>query len=380
MLPYLVSFCATLLILAIIQSWPRNSVGYVFWSIVALLIPCLLAGMRADSIGTDVAVYAKPLFDVAHSSSSFDEFYGSGLIQYWSRADVSEFEIGYLILVWISSRLFDSVQGLLFLTQLLVIVPIYWTLSHRGNRGALAVGMCLFLFLYFNQSLNMMRQWIAMAFVFAGVVGLYKKNGRAKDHIAGIASILIGISFHTSAVLGLAVFAIRVYMDSSADGQLRKVVLVCGLMLIAILFIEPVASLLTSFGLGSYVAGYLGNQSVGIMPNQIIMRLPLIIIALMAFRRTDRRDSFTAFLLCMTIAGVLLSQLTSLSDHGGRIGLYFDVFALALPSVLLHTYQKDDATRLAIKSALVVYALIYWAYFYVFMGSSETVPYLAFWS
>ena len=354
--------------------------GYIFWSIVAVLIPCLLAGMRADSIGTDVAVYAKPLFDVAHSSSSFGEFYGSGLIQYWPRADVSEFEIGYLALVWVSSRLFDSVQGLLFLTQLLVIVPIYWTLSRRGNKETLATGMCLFLFLYFNQSLNMMRQWIAMAFVFMGILGLYKKNGKAKDHIAGIAPILIGVSFHTSAVLGFVVFAIRAYIDSNAGSQLRKVALVCGIALVAILFIGPVASLLTSFGFGSYVAGYLGNQSVGIMPNQIIIRLPLIFIALLAFRRTERQDPFTAFLLCMTIVGVLLSQLTSLSDHGGRIGLYFDMFALALPPALLRTYQNDDATKLVIESVLIVYALIYWTYFYALMGSSETVPYLAFWS
>lgn len=379
MLPYLVSFCATLFVLAVIQSWPRNSVGYIFWSIVAVLIPCILAGMRADSIGTDVAVYAKPLFDVAHSCSSFGEFYGSGFVQHWSYANVSEFELGYLVLVWISSRLFDFVQGLLFLTQLLIVVPIYWTLTREGNKETLAMGMCLFLFLYFNQSLNMMRQWIAMAFVFFGAVGLYKKNGSTENHIAGIVSILIGASFHTSAVLGLAVFAIRSYMDSSSNGQLKKVVHVCGLALIAILFIGPVASLLTSFGFGSYVAGYLGNQSVGIMPNQIIMRLPLIVFALIAFRRTEQRDSFAAFLLCMVIVGVLLSQLTSLSDHGGRIGLYFDMFALVLPSALLRTYQINNATRFAIKSVLIVYAVIYWAYFYVLMGSSETVPYLAIW-
>lgn len=380
MLPYLLSFCATLLILAVIQSWSRNSVGYIFWSIVALLIPCLLAGMRADTIGTDVAVYAEPLFNLARSASSFGEFYESGFIRYWTLADVSEFEIGYLALVWISSRLFDSVQGLLFLTQLLVMIPIYWALSRTGSKDALAMGMCFFLFLYFNQSLNMMRQWIAMALVFLGVIGLYKKNGRARDYIACIVPILVGILFHTSAFLGLVVFSIRAYIDSSADGQSRKVTLVCGLALIAILFIGPVASLLMSLGFGSYVAGYLGNQSVGIMPNQIIMRLPLIFIAFLAFKRTGQRDSFTAFLLCMVIMGVLFSQLTSLSDNGGRIGLYFDMFALVLPPALLCTYQKDDATGLAIKSALIVYALIYWAYFYVLMGSSETIPYLARWS
>ena len=116
------------------------------------------------------------------------------------------------------------------------------------------------------------------------------------------------------------------------------------------------------------------------MPNQIIMRLPLVFIAFLAFKRTGRHDSFAAILLCMVIVGVLFSQLTSLNDNSGRIGLYFDMFALALPPALLCTYQRDDATRLAIKSALVAYALIYWAYFYVLMGSSETVPYLACWS
>ena len=74
MWPYLVSFTFSIAILSVVSAWNRKGVGFWFWTVVALLIPCLLAGFRAETIGTDVAGYAKPLFDLASNSSSFADF------------------------------------------------------------------------------------------------------------------------------------------------------------------------------------------------------------------------------------------------------------------------------------------------------------------
>ena len=66
----------------------------------------------------------------------------------------SGFEIGYVILVWLSSKLFPTVQGLLFLTQAFTAVPIYWTLLRCKSDNALLLGATVYLFLYYNQSLT----------------------------------------------------------------------------------------------------------------------------------------------------------------------------------------------------------------------------------
>ena len=46
MLPYLAMFCISLMILAIIQSWSLKGIGFKFWLLVVVLLPCLLAGLR----------------------------------------------------------------------------------------------------------------------------------------------------------------------------------------------------------------------------------------------------------------------------------------------------------------------------------------------
>lgn len=345
---------------------------------VALLIPCALAGLRANSIGTDVSGYAEPLFNLARSSETFEDFYDSGWFRVWRYQEVSGFEIGYVALVWISSKLFGSLQGLLFLSQLLTLLPIFITLLRR-SRHYLFFGILVYLLLYFNMSLNMMRQWIAMAYVFMGLVSVYRVGSGLRGNIKCIIPILVGVLFHTSALLGFIVLGIRVFIDAGSSRLYRKVTLVSLIVLVLVVSLRTVSSVLSSLGFGYYV-GYLGSQSIELMPNQIILRLPMIVFAVWAFRRTGGKSSSLAFVLCALIVGTLLSQLTSLGEQSGRIGLYFDIYSMLVPALLLDTFERLDSRRLLIGLVLVSYCVVYWLFFYVISGSGETVPYLPFWS
>ena len=172
MWPYLVSFSISIIIFFSISTWNRKGIGFWFWTIAALLIPCFLAAFRAESIGTDVVGYAKPLFDLASRSSSFSDFNNAHWYRYWRDASPADFEQGYVFLVWISAKLFHSFPALLFFTQALTIVPIFAALLKSGGKYTVPFGMATYFFLYFNVSLNMMRQWIAMAFVIYSLVAL----------------------------------------------------------------------------------------------------------------------------------------------------------------------------------------------------------------
>lgn len=382
MLPYLATFWSSIAILAIIQGWSRKSVGFKFWLLVSMMLPCLLAGFRATSIGTDVTGYAEPLFDVARSCDTFTTFYNTDWLRLstWKYTSAADFEIGYVVLVWVASRVFSTVQGLLFLTQLLVAIALYWTLLRSECDEALPCGVCVYLFMYFNQSLNLMRQWIAVAFVLLGVVGLYSSAQGAKGVLRSAISILFGTLFHTSALLGMLVLAMRLYLDADENKLKNRVVIVCMAATAAFILLQPIAILLSSLGFGRYVAGYLGNQAVHLMPNQIILRLPMLVVAVWVLTRDGGKRPLSAFLFCASFIAVLFSQFTSLGEQSGRIGLYFDVFNIALLPFLLDSFEHTDARKTLIGLILIVYCLIYWTYFYVFLGNNETVPYLAFWS
>lgn len=382
MLPYLAMFCISLMILAIIQSWSRKGIGFKFWLLVVVLLPCLLAGLRASSIGTDVQSYSEPLFEIARRSGDFSTFYNTEWLRTstWRYTSAADFEIGYVILVWLSSKLFPTVQGLLFLTQAFTAVPIYWTLLRCKSDNALLLGATVYLFLYYNQSLNLMRQWVAVAFVLLAVVGLYNSSRGLKGLSRCVVAVLIGTLFHISALFGLIVLAIRFYLESNVERLSRRTAIVCIAAALAFVCLGPIASVLSSLGFGRYVAGYLGDQSVHFMPNQIVMRLPMLIAAIWAMKQGAGKKPLLALLFCTSFIAILLSQLTSLSDQSGRIGLYFDVFNIVLPFSLLGMFERRDARNTLIGLTLFIYCFIYWIYFYSISGSGETVPYIAFWS
>lgn len=376
MLPYLVSFGVVVLICWSIQQWNRRSIGFVFWSCVALIIPCLLAGLRADSIGTDILNYAKPLFELAQNNSTFSSFYNSEWYRIWQYSSPADFEMGYIVLVWVCSKVFNSFQSFLFFTQLLTVLPIYYALARYYSRDVLALGMCVYLFLFYNQSLNMMRQWIGMAFIFLAISGYFCKDIKKNNNrlLAAILIIAFGMMFHTSALLGFALLALSVYIHNGGDRLSRRVAIVCACSIMIIMLLAPIAYMLTSFGFGYYV-NYLGSQSIQLMPNQIILRLPMFVYALITYKRGNKLDSQNAFLLCTSFTAISLSQLVSLGENSGRIGLFFDVFNILIPVKLLNTFEERDVRKALIVLSVIAYCLVYWVYFYVISNSGETIPF-----
>ena len=65
-----------------------------------LLVPCLLAALRAENIGTDVLVYMKPLFLLTDSYSGFWDYY-KGIHAGWGT------EWAYAFLTYAVKRLTD---------------------------------------------------------------------------------------------------------------------------------------------------------------------------------------------------------------------------------------------------------------------------------
>ena len=111
------------------------------------------------------------------------------------------------------------------------------------------------------------------------------------------------------------------------------------------------------------------------MPNQILSRLPAILILLYAMlyaKRKNRTFQNFQFYFTMMIFDVLLAQFTSVNSFAGRIGMYFSQFEmLAFPAICYETRNKK-----IIQFCLIGYMLFYWWFFYVLNGVNATVPYV----
>lgn len=86
----------------------------------------------------------------------------------WRNLYVSDYEIGFSTTVYIVAKLFRNIYAVQFVIQGLVIVPICYSLykNNQTQNSLCWVGILTYYFMFFNSSLNLMRQSIAMAFIF----------------------------------------------------------------------------------------------------------------------------------------------------------------------------------------------------------------------
>ena len=384
MIEYLAVFALSIAIIAIVQGWPKGSVGFVFWSVVALALPCLLAGLRAVAIGTDVAGYAQPLFELAQSNDGLDSYWSSlWWRDNWHYVGPADFEPGYSLLAWVSARLFGSLQSFLFLMQAFTVGPIYVAFAKHREELPLAGGMAAYYLVFFNQTLNMMRQGIAIALVFLAVWGLYRVGQGFRRQLPAFIALLVACTFHSSAVMGFAVLSMRPLIDAAQthEAAVRRAVTVVSIAVLTLVAIGPVRSLMAVVGVPSNYLAYLGNGEVSFRPNELLLRLPVLAFAVLPLMlERGERGGESLFALSCVAVGTVLAQLTSLSEQNGRIGLYFYMFCMCIPGLCARALGRGT-WRVAVTELLFgAYCLVYWVVIYAVMGSSETVPYMFYWN
>ena len=368
---YIVAFLLSILLFYIADSQQYRGTGSKVCVGCALLIPCLVAGLRDRTIGTDVLVYVEPLFLEARVSDSFLEFYNSFIIKadtWWATTPVNEIEIGFTFLCYVAAKVFNSMPLLLFCIQALTVIPIYKGLRAFSDTQPVWLGMVVYYLMFYNQTLNMMRQWIAMAFLFNGFQFL-----RSRQYRKYFLFVLVAALFHNSAVLAIGVFFIHqlVARENSLNNKVTAFLLIL-IGVVMILSLEFFAKLMTTLGLryGNYITGELM-----LMPNQILYRLPILFLLVWRWKYLKEHTPYAHFFLVLIIYDLLASQLTSIFPQSARIALFFsEYYLLAYPSICMASASKKN--RQAMKLFTIAYLSYYWWYIYVLMNASETMPYL----
>ena len=367
---YIVSFVVSILLIYYSEAKRFYGVSSKVSVFIALMIPCLVAGLRDYTIGTDVQVYAEPTFLLANSAHSFGSFISSGFQQSaWEFRYVRELGVSFAIVTYISAKIFHSFPVFLFIIQLITIVPIYKGLRAFDNRQPVWLGMAVYYLMFFNQSLNMMRQWIAMAILFYAFQFLCSKTNKKYFFFVIIAS-----SFHTSALLGISIYFIHQLVVRKNDYMMIiKILLLIFIGIVSLLSLDALSRLLSLIGLeySSYISG-----SLQFMPNQLLYRILIFLLLLCRWKYLKRTENHTVFYFVMIIYDILLSQLTSINEYSGRICLFFSEYYLLVYPSLCMAFNKKYVRR-TVKLLVLCYLAVYWWYTYVYTGRDATFPYVS---
>ena len=137
------------------------------YRIIAICFLSALAGVRASTVGADVTTYVLSSWNRVQNYSSIK--------------DVLKFhnlEIGYEMLEYIISRVSKDVHWLHFFTAVIISGGVSRFSRSFGKKNSFVLSMFVFMCMYFNQSLNIVRQWLAIAIYAGGGYNTFSE----KDH------------------------------------------------------------------------------------------------------------------------------------------------------------------------------------------------------
>ena len=328
---------------------------------IAVFAPAFFAGMRDYSIGVDRSVYGDALFlDVAKSQ---DFFHLETRWENW-------IEKGYIYFNFVVAQISKNVEFFYFCLAAIICSLVLIALINSGYRKYVGVGYAAYLFLFFQPSLNMMRQSLAAALVLVAISFLFKEKILQFFLICGVA-----FSMHHSAMISLSFFLLYYLMKTETKLRMlffySLVIFVCmcgaGLFVdVFFPFINMDASRYSVYFESSQTSMHSFNFSGFCLAS---------LIAFVAFTNWEKiffQYGQKKFLLVFALAGVLFSQIGFFGgEYVSRIVVYFNWSLVLLFPAIVSVSKRKKITI----SLLLAYSISFWLYYFIVKGFNQTYPY-----
>lgn len=337
-----------------------KKVFYIAFIIIAVLIPSLIAGLRDYSIGTDVMIYGNIWFNNAVHTSDFFSY-----IQ-WALSS----SIGFLYATfnYVIAKFTQNPHYFYFWYSFAENFIVFWAIKRNRDIVKATPAMAVYLFMFFNLTLNILRQGMALIILVWGF-----KNIRNKQFLKYAVVVLIAYLFHSTAILGIFIYFIYWLVNDNLS-ELNELLLIILCLLGIILFQTMSNSLLNNSLINQRYSVYTINQSGGFYQHFILLCMPTLLLYLFSYIRKDNVfKGLRIIVIFSTLLGFLTLQVASL----GRITQYFDIFFIfALPYVLNSSYRIHIKNVSLNNVILLIYLIVYWIIIYSVMKSGQTVPYI----
>ena len=295
----------------------------IICSAFVILIPSILAGLRDTTVGTDVKIYVEYLFQIAQNSQSLKDY----LLYY----GVDGIEFGYNILTFFTAKIFGDLHWLLFFIQLIIITNVFLFLYNKRVNISITIGLFIYLFTFYNVTLNISRQLIAVSFIMYSLILLERKK-----YIKTLVVFFIALSFHSSSIIAIIMYIIMLIFDAKKINNRTKKILL-GLTMIAVIIVRitylPIINFLT-YNLNVFPEKYLNYILIGYNENAIlkvnkigaIIRLFFLLSFFIDKKKNDKIYSY----VCFAIIEMGILFMSTITSNFIRIGYY-----MFLPSLII---------------------------------------------
>lgn len=343
---------------------------------LALMIPSLLAGFRTNSVGTDTGDYPLSLFEIA-KSSGYITYLNSSFEHMWVRDFVYDMGIGYATFIYIIAMFFEKYAAVLFFTEFVIVLcvfrAIFISFSHRYRW----IAMLLFYFMFYNVTLNNMRQWMAMAILLLAFAHFIKKDK------SWIVYALLGLTFHKTAVCGLLVFAVYFVVERIRlrpikidtrrySGKLLMACCIIVLCLIFIMYMGLTRKIMSMIGLSSFLNYFEGK--IIFSKGRFLLEMPMVMLIIVNWKDM-KQNPIKYFFLTFVLVNLICSQINTMNVLAWRISAYISEFTILVCPYIISLCKKQSK-QLIENISVCGYGVLYWMYYFYVQNLHQTLPYV----
>lgn len=330
------------------------------YSLIALMLPSLLACFRDLSVGTDTEVYYL-LYEEISSESFTNAIYNSYNV-----------EISFILMSSIA-KYFGGFPFVLFVYQFLTIYFIYSVAFKFRKR--LPVWLVLFLYycFFYNNSLNIMRQCLAASFIVYISAFLYE--GWQKRYCV---YFFISMLIHSSSIVGcICVYIINRFRNVAG----KKIFWLMFIYIIALVIIfqifKSIDSLLALIEFGKFSAynNYLNSDDGVISSTDLTYRLIFLMMCIYATHMKIISNRLSLLYILLLFTDLFLLLLGFYSKWISRLAFYTSYYHIFFISFLSYSRRVTFNSRIFLQIIIALMGVIYWFYIFDYRGSTATIPY-----
>ena len=343
MIVYVISFFFSLLFMraAIIS---KKGVPVLIYHIMAVLPPVLLLTFRSIDCGTDTVNYMM-IYDHIETEGFFAYVAGT------------RFEFLFASIMFGLKRMGLSIEYLFFISGILTILPVYLGCLQIRKFGVNPLlPMALFYLFFYQYSFNIVRQSIAMSFVFLSIVYLIQNKIRPS-----LLVMIIAILFHYVAVIVIIPFII--YITRFQRTRNRAMIFVISSVIIVYLLRYVYDAKAES------VMAHLENSATLQMSYLVEMIINLLFVAIAWKKDKTGLKRFFLFVSCLTVITIVIG---SQGAYMFRIANAIDILLLIYIPLAL----KHSKNRITIYSYMS-FAVVFWWYIFIFRANGASYPYIS---
>lgn len=372
MLPYLITFSISILFTFFAQKNVNNRLIFFSCSVIAVLVPSLLAGLRDSGIGTDTKVYVDYIWADFKYITNWNQFYTM-----YQQKQFNDIEPLYLCLNYIASLFGSKVNNIYFLSNLLTNLFIYLSAYDNRKKSSMTLFMFIYLFSYYNMSLNLVRQSLALSFCLYS----FKYIEQKKWWKFIVMFIIINLA-HNTGLFFVAFLILYILFEYLKNNKSRKLILSFTTLCVVLgtVFIDITLTFFVGYGiLPSKFLIYNSLETAPLIKSVFINYIIYIFLFIsfgVIIKQKDLKTEFAKYTY-LKINGTLLFASTIISKWAFRISYYFNIITdcIMLPRALFFIKKRLPQKYILILSATVILILIIWYWTIIFNNGNQTYPY-----